>query len=495
MLTNPRHVRRLTAISLAVLVAGPVGCMVGPTPTPPTAVLPDAWHASLVDGLDAEQAELGAWWRSFDDPLLTELVTTAERNNLDVRIAESRIREARAAYGIAAADLFPEVSLDGDATFRDGARFNGPLPSRTYSTALDFGWEPDLWGRVRRSMEAADSEVLATIEDRRDVLVSVRSEVARSYFEARALQGQLDSVEAEVASRAETLELVRMMQSRGVSNELDVSQAAAQFEAASAEVPPLRLAFASAVNRISVLLAEPAGPLQDRLVESFDPEHPVPSPPDRIAVGIPADTIRRRPDIRAAERRLMAAAAEIGVAEAALYPSFRITGSGGFSSTDFDRLFDPGSRGSILGLEISWPIFTAGRLQSVIRVRDEQADQALLDWELTVLEAMAEVENALVAYASTLDEQVQLAATVASYRRAAELARTRYDAGVDDLQTLLTIDRGLLVAVQRLDQVEGQLASNVVGLYKALGGAWNIEESTPRAADSSVRDASEESRG
>jgi NodT family efflux transporter outer membrane factor (OMF) lipoprotein len=288
-----------------------------------------------------------------------------------------------------------------------------------------------------------------------------------------------------IASRRETLELVESRRRPGAAPDHHGAQAVAQLAAAAAERPAIVGELASACDRISVLLGESAGPMRETLAASFDPERPVPVPPVSIAIGIPADTIRHRADVRAAERTLLAATARIGVAEASLLPAIRISGEGGFSSTSFDNLLDRNALGGMLGLDISWPIFTAGRLQEVVRVRDEQADQALFVWERTVLEAIAEVESALIAYAATIEERERLQDTVAAYRRSSELARARYDAGVNDLQIVLDIEREWLVASQRLAQVEGQVASNAVGLYKALGGAWEIDDPRAAAADRS----------
>ncbi|MHC4246151.1 MAG: efflux transporter outer membrane subunit [Planctomycetota bacterium] len=470
------------------------GCMVGPDPTPPSIVAADAWHEDLVEGLTRGEVDPGAWWRGFDDPMLVDLVATAERNNFDLRTAASRIREARSLYGIAAADLYPELNAQGEAEFLDGNQANSsglPVSDQNfYSLGLDFGWEIDLWGKVRRGMQAAEFDLQAQIEDARDILVTIRAEVARSYIEARSLQGQITALRRIVAAQAETVTLARTQYRQGVVTEFSLLQAQAQLQAAEAKVPSLEYELAAAINRLSVLIAEPAGPLRERFAASVE-DLGVPDPPKEIAVGIPADVIRRRPDIRAAERLVGAAAANIGVAEAALYPSLRLTGQGGYSSTQFDRLVTPSNLGGLLAIEVSWPIFTAGRLRSVIDVRNEQAYQALMSYEATVFGAIADVETALVAYGSSLREQARLRQVVDTYDRAAVLATARLEQGVDDLESLLDIERELLGAVQELAVIDGQVAANAVGIYKALGGSWNIEENTidARATTVIVEDA------
>ncbi len=465
------------------------GCMVGPDPTPPAVVVADAWHEDLVEGLSRAEVDPGAWWRAFDDPILVDLVATAERNNFDLRTAASRIREARSLYGIAAADLYPEINANGEAEFLDGNQANSsglPVSDQNfYSLDLDFGWEIDLWGKVRRGMQAAEFDLQAQIEDARDILVTIRAEVARSYIEARSLQGQVEALRRIVAAQAETVTLAKAQFRQGVVTEFSLLQAQAQLQAFEAKVPSLEYELAAAVNRLSVLIAEPGGPLRDRLASTAG-ELGVPDPPKEIAVGIPADVIRRRPDIRAAERQVGAAAANIGVAEAALYPSLRLSGQGGYSSTQFDRLVNPSNLGGLLAIEVSWPIFTAGRLRSVVDVRNEQAYQALMSYEATVVGAIADVETALVAYGSSLREQTRLRQVVDTYDRAATLATSRLEQGVDDLESLLDLERELLAAVQDLAVVDGQVAANAVGIYKALGGSWKIEENTIDATATAV---------
>jgi NodT family efflux transporter outer membrane factor (OMF) lipoprotein len=473
--------RRVLPCVLTCVALGSVGCMVGPDPTPPTTVSPDSWHEELVEGVSRERVDPGAWWKRFNDPMLVELIAVAERKNLDLRTAASRIREARSLYGIAAADLYPQLSLGGDAEFTGGSQLSsqsfGAEKTNFYSADLDLGWEIDLWGKVRRSMQAAEFDVLAEIEDSRDMLITVRAEVARSYVEGRSLQGQIKSLKGIIKAQSETLSLAKKQYRQGVVTDFSVLQAEAQLQVAEAKLPALQYELAAAINRLSVLLAEPPGPLQIRFAATAE-EFGVPLPPTTIAVGIPADVIRRRPDIRAAERKLGAAAANIGVAEAALYPSLRLTGQGGYSSAQFNRLISPENLGGLFGVQINWPIFSAGRLRSMIDVRNELAYQALLSYEATVLNAIADVETALVAYGSSLREQSRLADAATTYDRAATLATDRLARGVSDLESLLNLERELLAVQQQLAIVNGQVASNAVGLYKALGGSWNIEENT-----------------
>ncbi|MEE2971731.1 MAG: TolC family protein, partial [Planctomycetota bacterium] len=266
MPSSPRALRPTIACLLAAGLG--TGCMVGPDPTPPDLVLPDSWHAELVDGLERGSDGPGAWWNSFEDPVLSELITMAEDRNLDLRIAESRIREARSLYGIAAADLFPTLTTVGDAEYNDGGRTSANAlgsPNRYYTATLDLAWEPDLWGRVRRGIQVAENNVAVAVENRRDALVTIRAEVARSYLEARSYQGQAESLAADLETRLETLRLVEAKFRAGAANELEVAQARAQADITASQLPALQSAAAESINRISVLIGESAGPLRDRM--------------------------------------------------------------------------------------------------------------------------------------------------------------------------------------------------------------------------------------
>lgn len=484
---------------IGILGFGLSGCMVGPDYEKPQLVMPDSWHVELVEGLQHGSSDPGAWWLEFNDPMLVELVYLAERRNLDLRSAVSSIREARAQYGIAASDLFPQVTFNTTADFMSGSARTPEIDmgsmqliyeDQAYHMGLDLGWEIDLWGRVRRSMESAQAEISTTIEDWRDILITIRAEVAQSYISVRSFQLQISSLKKTIESQTQTLKLVKQQYEAGVSDELQVAQAEANVADVEAQLPMLVESLAESINRLSVLIGEAPGPLRDRLAAV----EPVPQPPDEIGVGIPADIIRRRPDIRAAERSLASATAQIGVAEAALFPALQITGTGGFSSNDLSKWLTSQSLGGVLGIQVSWPFFTAGRLLNVVRVSNEQTLQALYSYEKTVLSAIEDVENALIAYAQTLREREQLRRSVEAYQRVVNLAQERYKSGADDLQTLLLAERYLFQSEQTLAQVEGQVSANVVILYKALGGAWEIVPKGTSGAETVAKEEDHESK-
>jgi NodT family efflux transporter outer membrane factor (OMF) lipoprotein len=443
--------------------------------------MPDTWHTTLMAGLEADSSEVGTWWLNFRDPMLAELIAKAEQQNLNLATAESTVRAARAQYGIAAADLYPTLSLDTTAQFTDGADRmptvvlspTRPLVSeghnnQIYKLGLDLGWEADLWGRIRRSVESAEADVQASMENWRDVLVTIRAEVAQSYIAARSYQAQIAAVQVAIDTQVSTLELTQQQFDAGVASDLALAQSQASLAATQAQLPALVDSLESSINGLSILIGEAPGPLRDSLADSQS----IPQPPLKIGVGIPAETIRRRADVRMAERALAAATANIGVAEAALLPAFAISGSGGYTSTGFSQWLDGSNLGSTIGLQLSWPIFTAGRLKAMVQVADEQANQALYQYELTVLSAIGDVENALIGYTQSVRQQRQLHNTVAAYERVVALARERYAVGADNLQTLLSAENALATSNQTLAEVDGLVSVNVVLLYKALGGAW-----------------------
>ena len=457
-------------IAAALLASG---CMVGPDYVPPDPPEPDAWHADLIDGLEAGPIEGAAWWMSFGDEQLDELVALAGQRNLDLRIAASRIDEARARYGIAASDLFPQISALGFVGWNElpegDNRVSDLVPHNRYNAALDMSWELDLWGRVRRQMEAAQAEVAASLEDWRDLLIMIRAEVANSYIAVRAHQLEAAILRDSARIHRDTLALTKQKYRAGTVTEIDLARAQASLDEVESRIPAVQTRIARGINRISVLIGEPPGPLRERLDEPLA----LPAPPATIAVGIPADVVRRRPDIRAAERRLAARTAAIGVAEAALYPQLSINGQIGFEALSFSEWFDASSFSGSIGPSLTWPVFSGGAILSNIRVADRQTEQALYAYEKTVLQAFEEVENALLAYTDALATTRLLERTVDERERVVAYTTERYDAGIDTLETLLYEQNLLLSAQRNLAASMGEVATNTVGIYKALGGAWD----------------------
>ncbi len=462
----PRIVMVITSAALWV------GCSVGPDYEPPLEQTPEGWHAELSEGLIGTPADpklLAHWWQSFNDPLLTSLVERAVKGNLDLKEAGARVREARARRGLSNADRFPTLTASGAATkTRSSAATGGSSETNFYAAGFDTSWELDLFGGVQRSVEAADADLEAAREDLYDVLVSLTSEVALNYIEVRSYQTRLAIAKANQKAQEETYQRVVNRHKAGLTNPLDVEQARYNLENTRSDIPNLHSGLAEAKNRLAVLLGLKPGILEDELRE----EKAIPVPPLEVAIGMPAEALRRRPDVRRSEQELVSQTARIGVATADLYPKFTLVGSIGLEALSSHSLFQSGSRTTGIGPSVSWNIFDAGRVRQNIEVETAKQEQALIRYESAILNALEEVENALVAYA---DEQVRrdalLVASQAS-ERAVNLAQNQYQAGLTDFQNVLEAERSLLSFQDQLAVSEQRITANLIRLYKALGGGW-----------------------
>lgn len=461
--------------------------MVGPDYQRPDLPVPSAWNEARQKGVDTRSAELTRWWTAFNDPLLSSLTERAVKSNLDLRIAEARIREARATRAVTASGEWPTLDVSGSysrnrasgnaigsPSQNGGAVAAAPsgaqLEQNFYQTGFDASWEIDVFGGVRRSVEAADATIEATVEDRRDVLVTLLGDVARNYIDLRGFQRRLDVTRANLKAQQETVELTRVRFQAGLASDLEVAQAEAQMNTTAAEIPTLESALKQAAYRLDVLLGLQPGSLWDDLAN----ERAIPSLPPEVLVGLPSELLRRRPDIRRAERQLAAATAQIGAATADLYPKFFLAGTLGLQSISASDWFTGGSRFWSVGPTITWPVFDAGKIRANIQVRDAQQEQALGQYEKTVLTAFQDVETSLVAYAQEQIRYRSLVAAVAANRRAFEMANELYVRGLNDFLNVLIAQRALSTSESDLAQSQATMASNLVSLYKALGGGWEI---------------------
>jgi NodT family efflux transporter outer membrane factor (OMF) lipoprotein len=457
-----------------------LGCTVGPDYVPPTYPMPGAWSESLEGGLAAEPADLQEWWLTFEDPGLNSLIERALAGNLDLKGAVARIREARAQRGFVASDRFPTIDAAGSYS-RDRASENVDRgfgnnievsDTDLFSFGFDASWELDIFGRVRRSVEAANANLDAAGEDYRDVLVTLLSEVALNYVEVRSFQTRLEIAEANVRVQEDTLKLTQARFNAGLTSGLDVAQAEANLDTTRSAIPTLQIGLKQAMNRLGVLLGQNPGSLSAELSKPM----PIPVTPTEVAIGIPADLLRRRPDIRRAERELAAQTARIGVATADLYPRFSLLGSIGLEASDFGSLFELGSRAYSVGPSFQWNIFDAGRIRSNIVIQDARQEQALIRYESAVLTALEDVENALVAYAREQVRRQSLLKAVDASQRAVKLAETLYIQGLSDFQNVLDAQRSLFNLQDQLAESEGAVTSNLISLYKALGGGWEVPD-------------------
>ena len=457
-----------------------IGCAaVGPNYTKVEPKAPQQWHTAPEDGLRFAKVSpeaLARWWTLLGDPELSDLERRAVAGNLDLQVATARVLEARALRGIEEAGRFP--TLDGSASVsRSRSSENSGTGKTTnfYAAGFDADWELDIFGGVRRSREAAQANLEATQENVHDVLVSLLAEVALNYVDVRTLQARLAALRANLKAQQDIYALNLSRFQAGLIDELAVQQSHYVLESTRSQIPALETNLERAKNRLAVLLGEKPGDLHEELAET----KPIPVLPLTVVVGIPADTLRHRPDVRRAERNLAAQTARIGVATADLYPRFRLFGSIGLESVSGGSLWEWASRTWSLGPSISWKIFHAGAIRQNIRVQNARQKQALIQYQSTVLNAQEEVENALVAYAKEQHRRQSLKAAVTAARRAYELSWDRYNAGLVDFNNVLDATRSLQSFQDELASSDGTATSNLIRLYKALGGGWTSFQSTP----------------
>jgi multidrug efflux system outer membrane protein len=451
------------------------GCAtVGPDYVPPDTSVPVSatWHTELKGGLTAEEMDpqtLATWWNTLNDPELSSLINRAVLGNFDLKKALARVREARARRGVAKADLFPTLDATGSATWSRSSKDTGTGKiSSLYAASFDAGWELDIFGGVRRSVEAAEADLQATQEDLRNVLVSLLAEVVLNYIDVRTSQVRIAVAEGNLEAQSETYQLTQWRYEAGLSDELAVQQARYNLENTRSLIPALRTGLEEAMNRIAVLLGEQPGKVHPEL----EKREPIPVTPLNIAVGVPADLLRRRPDVRQAERQLAAQTARIGVATADLYPKFTLSGSIGLEVLSLSHLSSSGSWALTGGPQITWAIFKGGAIRQNIEVQSALQEQYLIAYEAAVLSALEEVENALVAYVEVQQRRQSLSEATEAARKAVELAQHKYQAGLTDFNNVLDAQRSLLSFQEQLAQSEGNVTSNLVRLYKALGGGW-----------------------
>jgi len=448
------------------------GCVtVGPDYVAPETNAPPAWNAATGGSLKAGRAdpeELAHWWETFQDPVLTSLIDRAVKGNLDLKEASARVREARARRTAAGAGLLP--ALDSTASFQRSG--DSESARNLYSAGFDARWEIDLFGGVRRSVEAADADLQAASEAMNDTLVTLSAEVALNYVEVRTFQSRLETAEANLALQQETYRIEQSLAQAGLSDALALQRARSNLESTRALIPSLRASLEEAKNRLAVLLGEHPGAVHKKLAL----HGPVPLVPPAISIDAPADILRRRPDVRQAERELAAQSARVGVAMAELYPRITLNGSIGLSAVSSGDLLTAGSRTFSYGPRITLPIFSAGSIRAGIEARSALQEQALIRYESSVLTALEEVENALNAYAQELERRSALQESAQAAQEAAELAEHQYRSGLVDFTALLDTQRSLLSAQDELVRNSGALTSNLVRLYKALGGGWPAHE-------------------
>ena len=448
-------------------------CAVGPDYKTPVTDVPQTFAHAVHSEFSGQGVEV-SWWKLFDDQELTALVDQAVRHNRDLQAARANLREARALYMEAGLNLAPIVS--SHANYTDQNRSVGALNNRAfvprelklYNIGFDAFWEVDIFGRVRRNVEASGDEVEAQEAGLRDVGVSLIAEVARNYFELRGLQNQLAVAKKNAENQTQTLEITRVRLETGRGTELDTSRARAQLDSTRAIIPTLESAIYQAIHRLGVL----TGQRPDALIKKLEQPAPLPRIPETIRIGNPAELLRRRPDIGIAERTLAAATARIGVATADLFPRVTFVGTIALEASTLSGIGAAGSDTYFAGPRISWAALDLGRVYARIKAADASAEASLAQYEQTVLNALEETENALVNYNRERARQALLASATQASERAVELAHLRFGKGMTDFLTVLDAELRLLQDQDRLAQSETATATALAALYKALGGGW-----------------------
>ena len=447
-----------------------------------------SWSASIpsqfqsqATGATADPA-MEQWWRSFQDPELNSLIDRAIRANLDLKIAASRLLEARAARGVSRSELLPSIEttnspqrVRGGLTqgiFRPNAGSQSsllaPYETNIFQQGFDASWEIDLFGGKRHALAAATADVAAADEARRDTLVSLLAEVARNYSELRGTQRRLEIAADNIKLQADTLDLTKVRAEAGLGTELDLERQASQLAATQATVPALESAKQQSIHRLSVLLAEEPAGLSFELTEA----RPLPATPPVVPVGLSGDLLKRRPDIRRADAEIAAASARVGVAHSDFFPKITLTGAAGRQGTSFSGLTLGAGNFFAVGPAIKLPIFTGGRLRANMEIQKQRLSQAQLAYQNTVLRSLEETENALTAYGREQERRERLQASAEASRQATQLANELYTRGLADFLSVLDAQRQQLAIEDDLVQSDTAVVTNLVALYKSLGGGW-----------------------
>jgi len=464
------------------------GCAVGPDFVRPVAPEEEEWIDSDNPQIKSEPADLTDWWKVLNDPVLDSLIEKAYQQNLTLQIAGLRIMEARAQLGVAAGFQYPQVQEAAGSATANQISDNAPNARGidkffyNYDIGFDAAWELDFWGRFRRGVESAEANLLSSVAVYEDVLVTLTAEVARSYVFIRTFEEQIRIARENVKIQKRSLEIAEARFEGGLVTELDVQQARSLLRSTEASIPRFETSLRQARNALSVLLGMPPSELTDAMVGTGN----IPMAPPEVIVGIPAELLRRRPDVRSAELQAAAQSALIGVAKADLYPRFSLIGSiglqsseqGGFLSNNahFGDLFDSDSITYFVGPSVQWPILNYGRITNRVRVQDARFEQLVVNYQNTVLNAYREVEDAMVGFLNSKEEVIYLSDSVKASKRSVDLSLIQYREGVADYQRVLDTQRFLTSEEDRLTVISGDVIVNLISMYKALGGGWQIRQ-------------------
>ena len=477
-----RRIRTTTRAAALVLAVCLDGCLVGPSFQQPASRLEEGWLESEPPSVRTDAGVPPRWWEVFGDPVLVQLVETAYAENLTLRGAGLRVVEAQSRRAITLGTLFPQkqelfgsysYDVQSDNTSAGRAGNGRDRATKNWQGGFDAAWEIDLWGKFRRAIEASDADLLAAVASYDDVLVSLVSEVAATYLTIRTLDERLAVAVDNVRVQQDSLDIARVRFEAGGTSELDVQQAATLLHDTEATIPQLELLRRGSIDSLCVLLGIPPQDLPEALVGT---PGRIPAVPPQVTVGIPADLLRRRPDVHAAEMRAAAQSARIGVASAELLPAFQLVGTLGLSADSARKFFEAHSFEAVAGPAITWPILNYGRLINDVRLQDATFQELATDYSNSVLVAQQEVEDSLAGYMRGTERIERLQAAVDAANRAVELSLIQYREGATDFVTVLNSQQSKLREDDQLVNERGIVAVSVVSLYKALGGGWEIRE-------------------
>lgn len=460
--------------------------MIGPDFATPQTDVANNWATKDTARISDARPRDAAWWKNFDDPALNRLIELAYKQNLDLRQAGVNVLQARAQLGAAIGEEYPQVQqASGQLGYNNRGRNDTSLlpfgSSDTSYSTLKYGltstWEVDFWGKFRRAVESADENFLASISNYDAALVSLTATVASTYVNIRTLEARLKVLRDNVKAQEGNLEIATTRFNAGETSERDVTQAVSQLGDTQAQIPPVEVSLAQAEHSLAVLLGMTSAKLETVLTG----EGPIPTAPEEVAVGIPRDLLRQRPDVRRAEHVAAAESALIGAAEADLYPAFSLSGTFGFSSTDIARrslgdAFTWNGRVFSIGPAVQWNIFNYGQITNQVRAQDAQFQAAVIGYQNTVLQAQREVEDALVAFVKSDDAVTYLEKAVKASKRSLELSVIQYREGATDFTTVLTSEQALLRQQDQLTAARGNVPLSLISVFQALGGGWEIRE-------------------
>jgi multidrug efflux system outer membrane protein len=470
--------RRSSWASFVISTLLLAGCAVGPNYKRPQVAVPRQWTVAAARGTAATPIEKDDWWSSFQDPELNSLVERSANQNLDLKLALERVQEARAARGIEKSGFFPSVDAAVSGTrnrqraiapVAEGSVQIAPVEFNNFQGDLAASWELDVFGGIRRGVQAASADVTAAEENHRDVLVMLLGDVGQVYAQLRGFQRRLEIANENITTQQDTLNLTAAREKAGLATELDVSRAAAQLESTRAAVPSLLSGIDVSVHRLSVLLGQEPSSLRSEL----EKPSAIPSAGPDVEVGLPSDLLERRPDIRRAEAQLAAATARIGEAKGDLFPRFVLTGTAGRQATQIQNLTLGAGNFYGVGPGITLPLFTAGRIRSNIAVQTARQRGAVISYDSAILKALEEVQDALITYSQEQERRDRLNQAVQQSQLAVDLAKEQYTGGLADFLSVLDAQGQLYASEDQLVQSQITVTTNLIGLYRALGGGWS----------------------